>query len=456
MKSKMLLNNGLVVLIVLLYFPFTSCKQIPDQEAASDKYRLVWNTDPQTSVTLAWNQQNSDVAEVFYDSVDFGRKYWKYKQKITPTTQNSKYGMNTYFTLLENLSPGTNYFFVIKDKVGVSKRYWFKTAPSKPDAFTFIAGGDTKSEGLPLEAGRSSNQIVGKLRPLFVLFNGDFTSGNGTDSVNWQKWLDDWFELTTTTDNRLIPLFPVHGNHENGDKGNLHHIFNSPFHKNDSSQIYYSVNVGGSLLHLMALNTEIETGREQQNWIEKDLSDHEDYTFKIAAFHKPFRPHTSSKKENEDLYHKWVWIFDKYGLDVGIDADSHMHKITYPVKPDSLSDQVNMGFVRDDANGTMYIGEGSWGATPRENDDDKPWTLASGSFNQIKWIHVLPKELNNPAHLKIYTVITATYDSLGKQTTYSLGESLTEENLFSVPDGLNVFQNEKFGNHVIFPYSVKN
>jgi len=453
MKKKINSNQiNLIILTILLMFS-SACKKIPVEFASSDKYRLVWNTDPTTSITLAWNQlQDSDV-EVYFDTKDWGRKYWKYKQKVAPTESNNKYEMDTRFALLSNLQAGTNYYFVLKDEFGVSKPYWFKTAPSEPSSFSFIAGGDTKSEGLALEAGRSTNRIVGKVRPLFVMFNGDFTSGSGIDAANWQLWLDDWQEMTTTSDGRMIPIFPVHGNHENGDKGNLHYIFNSPFHGNDSSNIYYSVSLGGHQLHLMALNSEIETAGEQKEWIENDLKENIDCTFKIAGFHKPFRPHTTRKRENDDLYNDWVWLFDKYGLDLGIDADSHLHKITYPVRPDTISADADLDFVRDDKNGTMYIGEGSWGASPRDNNDDKSWTITSGSFNQVKWIHVFPEEEKSPAHLKIYTIITAIHEEGNQTLFYEDVEALTEDNLLAIPKNINLFEDDSFGSFVQYPYT---
>ncbi|HKL32933.1 MAG TPA: metallophosphoesterase [Tangfeifania sp.] len=442
----------IVFFILLLTF---GCKQVPENEAASDKYRLIWNSDPTKSVTLGWDQlQNSDV-EVYYGTKDWGRKYWKYKKKVAPTETNKKYEMDTRFALLDNLKAGAKYYFVLKDEFGVSKRYWFKSAPAEPSSFSFIVGGDTKSAGSALEAGRASNRMVGKLRPLFVMFNGDFTSGSGIDAANWHLWLNDWFEQTTTSDGRMIPIFPVHGNHENGDKANLNYIFNSPFHGNDSSSIYYSITIGGNQLHIMALNSEIETGGEQKAWIENDLQHNKNCTFKIAGFHKPFRPHTTRKRENDKLYNNWVWLFDKYGLDIGIDADSHMHKITFPVRPDTTSAKAEMGFIRDDTNGTMYVGEGSWGASPRANDDDKSWTLASASFNQIKWIHVFPDVENTPAHMKIYTVITAS--KVGdEQTLFDADvEALSEDNLLQIPKNIHLFENENFGNYVQYPYSSK-
>ncbi|MFT7033161.1 MAG: hypothetical protein ACJA2S_001664 [Cyclobacteriaceae bacterium] len=448
------LPNTLLILFILSLSVF-SCKQIPEEEAASDKYRLVWNSDPTNSVTLAWDQlQDSDV-EVFFDTKDQGRKYWKYNQKVSTSANNNKYEMNTHFANLEGLQSGTNYYFVIKDDFGVSERYWFKTAPSKPAAFTFITGGDTKSEGLPLEAGRASNQMVSKLRPLFVMFNGDFTSGRGTDPKNWRQWLTDWQSLTTTSDGLMIPILPIHGNHENGDKGNLNYIFNTPYHDNDSSKNYYSLTLGGKQLHLISLNTEIETGGAQKQWLENDLKEHVDCTFKVAGYHKPFRPHAAWKKENDYQYDQWVWLFDQYGLDISFDGDSHMHKITYPLRADSLSAKANMGFTRDDENGTMYVGEGSWGAEPRVNNDDKPWTIASGSFNQVKWVHVFPDQDNSPARMDIYTVITASYDSVGNQILVNKDVApLIERNLFDIPENIVLFENDGFGKIVRYPFHL--
>jgi len=365
----------------------------------------------------------------------------------------NRYDMYTRFADISGLQPGTNYYFIIKDISGISKRYWFKTAPGKPEPFTFVAGGDTKSLGEALEAGRASNRLVAKLRPLFVMFNGDFTSGNGTNPDNWKIWLDDWQDLTTCADGRMIPIIPVMGNHENGNKRNLNIIFNAPYQYNDTSHIYYSLNVGGKLMHITALNTEIRTDSLQKKWLVQDLKAHSDFHFKVAAYHKPLFPHTQGKRENPVIYKSWANTFYKYGLDLSFDADSHMHKITFPVKPDS-SHAADMGFVRDDENGTMYIGEGSWGATPRENNDDKSWTLSSGSFNQIKWVHVFPEKRDMEAHLDIYTVISCEYDEDTTQILYDDIEALSEDKLSSLPEGIRLHQMEKYGNLVRYPFHL--
>ncbi len=442
-----------IIAVFLIQLLSYSCRNIPEEFGASDKIRLVWTDDPATSITVAWDQTDSSTAEVLYGPADFERRYWKYPESQFPQQEMNRYEMNTRFAEIRGLQPGTNYYFIIKDVSGVSKRYWFKTAPGIPEAFTFVTGGDTKSLGKALEAGRASNRLVAKLRPLFVLFNGDFTSGRGTDPDNWKRWLNDWQDLTTTADGRMIPVVPVMGNHENGNKRNLNIIFNAPYQYNDTSHIYYSLDVGGDLMHIIALNTEIRTDSLQKEWLEKDMKAHGDFHFKVAAYHKPFFPHTQRKRENEFLYHEWAKLFYDNGLDISLDADSHMHKITFPLRPDS-SNAAHMGFIRDDEKGTMYIGEGSWGAHPRENNDDKPWTLTSGSFNQIKWVHVFPESGDIEAHLDIYTVISSEYDKDTTQFLYDDIEGLREDNLFHIPEGIRLHQMENYGEVVSYPFHL--
>jgi len=444
-----------ITTIVIGSLVLSGCRSVPETEAASDKYRLVWTDDPTSTITIAWDQLESGNPEVWYGTTDEGRRYWEYPDKAAPQRTHAVYEMNTHFAKLTGLQSDTEYYFVIRDEKGVSKRYWFRTAPAKPKAFTFMAGGDTKSDDAPLEAGRASNRMVGKLRPLFVLFNGDFTSGDGTDAGRWHQWLNDWQAMTTTPDGRMIPVVPVHGNHENGDRANLNHIFNAPFQQNDTTQIYYSLSFGDNFFHIISLNSEIDEGGAQKAWLANDLQKHKDYTFKIAGYHKPFWPHTSGKRENEYQYHQWASLFYEYGLDVSLDGDSHMHKITYPLKPDSISAESHMGFVRDDENGTLFIGEGSWGAFPRVADDEKPWTIATGACNQVKWIHVFPEGNNQPAHMNIHTVVTATYDEEERQTLYGDNvQGLTESNLFEVPANLQLLENGNYGTSVKYPFSL--
>jgi hypothetical protein len=250
----------------------------------------------------------------------------------------------------------------------------------------------------------------------------------------------------------MYPVIPVHGNHENGEKSVLHNLFDVPVQYDNDENVYYSTSFGGNFFHLIALNSEIEEGGNQRDWLEENLKKNKDYTFKMAGYHKPFRPHTSRKGEQDYQLEQWANLFYKYGLDISMDGDSHMSKITFPVRP-SDEEGSEQGFIRDDENGTMFIGEGSWGASPRPNDDDKSWTLRSGTFNQVKWIQVFPETGSEPARIDIRTVITATKDEKGNIISHVDDVApLSEENVFEVPDNINLFSTEPYGTVISYPF----
>ncbi|MCU0858436.1 MAG: hypothetical protein MUC65_08560 [Pontiellaceae bacterium] len=458
-----------LIFVVITVLSLTGCESVRrpagdpgvfaalEKQAVADKYRLVWNDDPMSTMTILWDQLAGEAGTVYYGTKDCGRSYWKY-----PNRQNSEsgmtgfFGMNTCCVRLKNLDADQTYYFVIKDEVGVSERFYFITAPKKPKPFTFIAGGDTKSDEPALQAGWASNKMVAKLRPLFVVFNGSFTSGNGMNPENWQRWLTDWDLLTTTADGRKFPIVPVQGSHEYGDKAILNKLFDAPFKGNNSTNIYYSLSFGGRFFHIIALNSEIEPGGDQRNWLEADLKEHQDFTFKIAGYHRPFSPHSTEggKRNNEDLYQQWAELFYRYGLDLSMDADSHVHKITYPVRPSASEDSVD-GFVRDDEKGTVFIGEGSWGAVPGLNNNNKPWTMQSGSFNQFKWIHVRPENRKHPAFMELFTVITSQTNDDGTRSFYvDAVECLTERNVFKIPENIRLFTGNGSAHSVKYPFHL--
>lgn len=100
-----------------------------------------------------------------------------------------------------------------------------------------------------------------------------------------------------------------------------------------------------------------------------------------------------------------------------------MTKITWPIRP-SNDPGSSEGFIRDDQNGTVYAGEGGWGAPLRDCNDIKPWTRNSGSFNQFSWIFV------DENQMEIRTVRIADSDVVME---------VDSDNIFRAPTGLSTW-----------------
>ncbi|MEN9612876.1 MAG: hypothetical protein RLZZ628_3690 [Bacteroidota bacterium] len=343
--------------------------------ATSDKFRLIWNENPATTALFAWNQASGANPVVYYVAVEEGKVPQRYEFKATPTKNNLFRGMNNQFCQLNNLKPNTLYYLILKDSEGFSRKMRFRTASNLPDArLSIIAGGDSRNNRA---ARRDANLLAGKLKPHCILFNGDMTDGD-TD-LEWQTWLDDW-QLTIGTDGLLIPIVPARGNHEK-DNTTLMNLFNLP------ATNYYALSLGGNLLRIYTLNTLVAAGGDQRTWFDTDLAANQNQIWKFVQYHQPMRPHTQGKDPKDEQYKQWTDLFLKYKVKLAIESDAHVAKTTFPIRPSTAAGNVE-GFVRDDVNGTTYIGEGCWGAPLRPFNNVRTWTHSGGSFNHFKWIWV--------------------------------------------------------------------
>ncbi len=379
----------------------------------ADKFRVIWQGNASTSATIAWNQASGTDPVLLLDVNDYGKKAAEYGLSKRPDRSQLAEEMNNQFVRLENLMPNTTYYFLVKDSEGISQRYFFTTAPSSPDRrLSIIAGGDSRNHR---DARQDANILVAKLRPHCVMFGGDFTENDFP--MEWQEWFDDW-QLTIAEDGRVTPIIVARGNHEYSNKS-LIDLFDM-----QAEGGFYTTSLGGNLVRIYTLNTLIPVGGDQRDWLEGDLKAYGSKAlWRIGQYHHPMRPHTARKPEKNDQVTNWAPLFLKYNVDLMVECDAHVVKSTYPIRPDNGpgSDE---GFVRDNENGTVYIGEGCWGAPLRSNDDDKTWTRASGSFNQFNWIFI------DKDKIEVRTIQT---DGAGRVA------NIDPKNIFKTPVGLRIW-----------------
>lgn len=411
---------------VLLLCLISAAQQTLSAKVA--RLRCFWRGSPSTTMVIGWDQISGQAPVVFYGTADAGQHAAGYPFQNKPDRVVSYKEMNNHFARLQNLLPNTVYFFIIKDTEGSSKRYSFKTASDNPEErVSIIAGGDSRNHR---EARLNSNTLVSKLRPHFILFNGDMTDDDTAEQ--WKEWFDDW-QITFGADGRIFPIVPARGNHETSNQILLD-LFDAPH-----PQIFYGLTFGGNLLRVYTLNSMIPSGGEQKAWLEKDLRENTGTLWKFAQYHLSIRPHTQGKpKQNELLLH-WATLFKAYSVKVAFESDAHVAKWTYPIRP-SKEPGSDDGFIRDDENGTVYAGEGGWGAPLRENNIKHTWTKASGSFNQFDWVFV------DAQKVEIRKVMT----DCAKQA-----QTLTDKNLFTTPVGLALWKPQN-GDVVLIQASRKN
>ncbi len=384
-----------------------------DAFATVDRFRGMWRDNPATTMVIGFDLISGSNPVIYYDTEDKGRDYeqYRYLQEVDNVTQAK--GMNNQFIRLRGLMPNTIYYFVIKDSENVSRKMSFRTMPDNPyERLSIIAGGDSRNHRA---ARRNANLMVAKLRPHLVMFGGDMTGGDNSDQ--WKKWFDDWQE-TIGKDGRIIPIIVTRGNHESSNES-LKALFDVAAEK-----LYYGITIGGDLLRVYTLNTLISSGGDQMAWLHHDLKTNGvNCRWKMAQYHYAIRPHTTSKTERNDQLKNWATLFHKYKVNLVVESDIHVVKSTWPIRP-SREAGSEQGFIRDDVNGTVYVGEGCWGAPLRRANDRKSWTRDTDSFNQFKWIVV------DYDGIEVRTVKTDNAETV---------DYCTEDTRFSAPSGIEIW-----------------
>ncbi len=399
-------------LYYLLFSFFYATLGVSSAWATHGKYRLTLRDNPATTITVGWDQMSGASAVIYYGTQDFGTDWEAYPLRQSADRQAPYRGMNNHFARLANLTPNTIYYFVVRDEESVSRRFWFRTAPDRDtERLSLIAGGDSRNNRVPRQ---NANKLVAKLRPHAVLFGGDMTDDD-TDQ-EWNDWFEDW-QLTTGEDGRMIPIVAARGNHEDSNRS-VYDLFDTP-----SANVYYGLTFGGNLIRTYTLNSLIPVGGQQAEWLQNDLSQSASVHWKMAQYHFPMAPHTKSKVSNIFEYTEWAPLFEEHQVKLVVECDAHMAKTTWPIVPDTRSGSEE-GFRRDDERGTVYVGEGCWGAPLRNNDDDKRWTRASGSFNQFKWIFV------DRSKVEVRTIRTDNADEVN---------SVNDADIFQAPADLDVW-----------------
>lgn len=315
---------------------------------------LTWQHDPTTTMTVQWLGAAQDAVDrpIWYSKE--GSQAWK-KQPATarpfPMTETSIMRAE-----LTGLDPGSEYRF----RVGLdSAEQRFRTMPAKAtDTIHFVSGGDAGAGGATVQ----TNHVAAAQSPMFVVLGGDLAYENGRDPVTFTAFLKNYSRDLRDDKKRLIPMLGCIGNHEvNGG-------YNQPREK---APFFYSIFDGlftdtgfasldfGDYMSLILLDTGHTTAIEgaQTDWLANTLKQREECPSVFVFNHVPAYPSYRAFGGNESETgtgagnrKHWVPLFERYNVDAVFEHHDHTYKRTHPL----LGGHVN-------ANGILYLGDGSWG-----------------------------------------------------------------------------------------------
>lgn len=340
---------------------------------------VTWNGDPTTTVSVDWHlAAGTDLPAVEIRGP--GLAGWKRVEGApfafpfsTRTVRRAQ---------IDGLHPGSTYEL----RVGGGRTYRYRTMPatlSRP--VRFATGGDTRADSA---AFGPMNRVAAARDVDFVLFGGDLAYSNGDPRLVDREaaWYETVTKTLVTAEGRLIPVIAAIGNHEVFSSRDTSaatrqmmretgvKLGDAPYytalHAHARDRRYDVVDVG-NYLSLVLLNTNhtAPVAGAQAEWLREVLDARAAVPHVFPVYHVPGYPSVRAfgGSTSAQVREHWAPLFERAGLRVAFENHDHAYKRTYPIRAG-----------RRDSSGVVYIGDGSWGAGPREigRDHQQPaWYL---------------------------------------------------------------------------------
>ncbi|MCX8065161.1 MAG: metallophosphoesterase family protein [Candidatus Hydrogenedentes bacterium] len=381
MKRSFFRNSLLKFGILIVILVFSGCITRPTY------VYLTWQNDPHTTITVnTLSTVREYPIEIRYRELNNPNSpeniLSKSPRDFTITEPHRK--INTFE--LTELKPGEIYTFTLKTNKGrFTKELKFRTIPNDGKPLRFVVGGDM---GILPSAPKLLKQAQ-KLNPQFVVIGGDIVYENGDPNKDWMWdiWLKHWTKYMIDNEDCLIPLIAGIGNHEVNEKDPSHpSTERAPFYFNYLAQCektYFYKKFEPHLLLILLDSNHIVSISDQVNWLNNVLEQNSNYPFIIPVYHVPMYPSHrpfdgAISAEQRKL---WLPIFDKYRVSVAFENHDHTFKRTKSLRNGVVSSE-----------GTVYLGDGCFGVSPREIKNHELGYLEKASGIKHFWLVEIDSE----------------------------------------------------------------
>lgn len=344
---------------------------------------LTWQGDPSTTMTVNYQSREavSDIV-LHYDTEPRAGVLSAYRNSLSATTgtvPGLEGERHVYHVEAEALTPGTTYYFVLSSAgEPITEELRFRPLPPKDQPLRFISGGDMTI----LPRAHQLTKLAGSKDPMFGLIGGDLAYANGEakNAWMWDRWLSMWAENMVTSDGVMIPMVLAAGNHEVNDLEGPPEV-KAPFYYGYFPQgglPYFTLRLREDTV-LIVLDTghTVPHDGAQLAWLEATLAEYQDLRNTIAVYHAPLYPsHRDFEDWRAELGREhWLPLFDKYGLRVALENHDHTFKRSKVLKGNAVAEE-----------GTVYLGDGSFGVNPRDIPEPDRWYLEKASGTPHFWL----------------------------------------------------------------------
>jgi len=255
-------------------------------------------------------------------------------------------GYNVFTAKMINLAPGTVYAYRVGNDEEWSDWYYFETPAIDESSFDFLYMSDTQAEpeiGSYEEWGDLLQTALTDFNPAFTLIGGDLIN-EGNDPAEWADFFaaaDEGFAG--------VPLMRAVGNHDYS--GLCRNIIAQPQNGPAGYEgTVYSFDYGNA--HIIALDSNALGNSDNAalftSWLEADLSQAQDKTWKIVMQHHPYYPANTNSKDQtraETMRQYILPVLEEYGVDMILCGHQHSYMRTYPMKEGEASTHLAGGIL---------------------------------------------------------------------------------------------------------------
>lgn len=347
---------------------------------------LTYSGAPETTIDInVLMNEKTGAVDIYYDTESRTGGPSAYRHHVKAVYHRSLMELADdraiYTAALEDLTPGTDYYFIAGDpEDGFTKEKKFRTLSGGNAPLRFINGGDMGVDGLAIKL----LKLAAKENPDFAIIGGDLAYENGLlgDYRIYDRWLSNWEEHMVTRDGRMIPIVTAIGNHETNDYESEEDEPRAPWYiglfGRQGDGPYYSRRFGDNMVLICLDSGHLRPhGGAQSEWLAQELEKYKDVPCRIAAYHVPLYPaHRAYDGAGSAAGREhWGPIFDRYQLTLGLEHHDHVFKRSKPLRGNQVVDK-----------GTVYIGDGSFGRPGRTVDPELRWYLEKQKSAAHFWV----------------------------------------------------------------------
>ena len=354
---------------------------------------LAFGADPKTKMRISW-QVPFAVKKPY---VRIGTRPEELSRKIeaevrdlhTPGLTGVRLAVEQYYlhAALDGLKPGTTYYYGVGhdgfDPASPQHRSTigsFRTAPARPERFTFTAFGD---QGVS-PAAAANDHVLLRQKPAFHLHAGDICyadpTGQGRKSDAYDAGFWDLFLKQNESVAKSVPWMVTTGNHDmeawyspDGYGGQLARwsLPDSGFDPRKAPGVYAFTygNVAFVALDANDVSYEIPANRgytdgRQTKWLDRTLGRlraAREVDFVVVFFHHCAYS-TSSHASDGGVRAEWLPLFAKHQVDLVINGHNHVYERTDAIKDGEVGRPVPVGASTDPTrDGIVYVTAGGGG-----------------------------------------------------------------------------------------------